>query len=206
MVTKSGPRAHLIIPQSPSCHFEKWSADVVYLTSRYIHSTSSVATVLQSSWQEIACADVLFFLCLSDICPKSCVCYPIFAENIRAGTECNYEEANHPFTSILWRRLVHQLSLSKMSIQHSKSNATSLTEPKLKWDDIDGLERAKDVLQAEIVLAAKLPHLFNGLRKPRNSILLYGPLRTRMSCLAEAAANEAGLKLVKVNCCALNKS
>lgn len=83
-----------------------------------------------------------------------------------------------------------------MSIEHFQAHdGISITNPTTKWNDIVGFERAKDVLDAEIVLPIKLPHLFEGRRQPCNPVLLYGPHEKDKSCLAEAAAGEAGVKL-----------
>lgn len=81
-----------------------------------------------------------------------------------------------------------------------------LTKPNVKWDDIVGLESAKDVLQAEIVLPARLPHLVDGKEISWNPILLYGPHRESQWRLAEAAATEAGMKLLSVDGSILCKS
>jgi vacuolar protein-sorting-associated protein 4 len=67
-----------------------------------------------------------------------------------------------------------------------------LTEtPNVKWDDVAGLETAKDALKEAVILPIKFPHLFTGRRKPWKSILLYGPPGTGKSSLAKAVATES---------------
>ncbi len=47
-------------------------------------------------------------------------------------------------------------------------------KPNVKWEDVAGLETAKRSLQEAIILPAKFPDIFVGLRKPWKGILLYG--------------------------------
>jgi SpoVK/Ycf46/Vps4 family AAA+-type ATPase len=56
---------------------------------------------------------------------------------------------------------------SELYIDQSQLQATT-------WEDIAGLEDAKQALQEAAILPLMRPDLFSGLRKPRN-VLLYGP-------------------------------
>lgn len=71
------------------------------------------------------------------------------------------------------------------------SGAILTEKPNVRWEDIAGLEGAKEALKEAVILPVKFPHLFKGNRKPTSGILLYGPPGTGKSYLAKAVATEA---------------
>ncbi len=63
--------------------------------------------------------------------------------------------------------------------------------PNVRWEDIAGLDGAKEALKEAVILPIKFPHMFVGKRTPWRGILLYGPPGTGKSYLAKAVATEA---------------
>lgn len=47
-------------------------------------------------------------------------------------------------------------------LQESLNKAIVVEKPNVKWDDIAGLEGAKEALKEAVILPIKFPHLFTG--------------------------------------------
>lgn len=69
----------------------------------------------------------------------------------------------------------------------------------ITWDDVVGLEKAKETIKEAVILPLKFPKLYTGKRKPWKGILLYGPPGTGKSFLAKAVASESGSSFFSVS-------
>ncbi|XP_072516126.1 vacuolar protein sorting-associated protein 4B-like [Salminus brasiliensis] len=79
----------------------------------------------------------------------------------------------------------------KKKLQSQLQGAIVMEKPNVKWNDVAGLEGAKEALKEAVILPIKFPHLFTGKRTPWRGILLFGPPGTGKSYLAKAVATEA---------------
>ncbi|GAX21419.1 vacuolar protein-sorting-associated protein 4 [Fistulifera solaris] len=79
----------------------------------------------------------------------------------------------------------------KKKLRGALAGAIVTEKPNVRWEDVAGLENAKESLKETVILPTKFPQLFTGKRKPFKGILLYGPPGTGKSYLAKAVATEA---------------
>lgn len=84
-------------------------------------------------------------------------------------------------------------------LQSALAGAILQEKPNVRWEDIAGLESAKEALKEAVILPIKFPHLFSGKRTPWKGILLYGPPGTGKSFLAKAVATEANSTFFSVS-------
>lgn len=84
-----------------------------------------------------------------------------------------------------------ELDEDSKKLRSALAGAILQERPNVRWDDVAGLEGAKEALKEAVLLPIKFPHLFQGKRQPWKGILLYGPPGTGKSYLAKAVATEA---------------
>lgn len=62
----------------------------------------------------------------------------------------------------------------KKKLRGALSGAIVSEKPNIKWEDVAGLESAKESLKETVILPTRFPQLFTGKRVPFKGILLYG--------------------------------
>ncbi len=88
---------------------------------------------------------------------------------------------------------------SLRSIEPSAMREVLINKPNVTWEDVGGLEKAKEKLRELIELPLLRPDLFEkaGI-KPSKGVLLSGPPGTGKTLLAKAVANEANANFISV--------
>jgi len=77
-------------------------------------------------------------------------------------------------------------------VQPSAMREVMVEAPTIRWDDVGGLDKARDRLREGVELPLKHPEAFRRLGiRPAKGFLLYGPPGTGKTLLAKAAAREA---------------
>jgi spastin len=77
------------------------------------------------------------------------------------------------------------------------------TASPVTFSDISGLENCKQILQEAVILPAKRPELFTGLRKPCSALLLFGPPGNGKTMLAKAVACECDTTFFNISASAI---
>ncbi len=118
---------------------------------------------------------------------------PEIKEKVREG---------EPIPEEILRKLVVTMDDFKEALKIVRPSALRevLVEiPKVKWEDIGGLEDVKQALREAVEWPLKYPSGFKRMGiKPPKGILLYGPPGTGKTLLAKAVANESGANFISV--------
>ncbi|MEM0302373.1 MAG: CDC48 family AAA ATPase [Archaeoglobaceae archaeon] len=85
------------------------------------------------------------------------------------------------------------------NIEPSAMREVLVEIPRVRWEDIGGLENAKQELREAVEWPLKYPEVFRTTNiKPPKGILLYGPPGTGKTLLAKAVANESNANFISV--------
>ena len=88
---------------------------------------------------------------------------------------------------------------SLSSIEPSALREVLIIQPTETWDDVGGLEDAKQQLREVIEWPLKFPELYSHLHaNPPNGILMHGPPGTGKTLLAKALAHESEINFISV--------
>ena len=94
----------------------------------------------------------------------------------------------------------------KKEFETALSSAIVKEKPNIKWNDVAGLEQAKEALKEAVVLPLKFPQLFVGKRTPWRGILLYGPPGCSKTKLIKALATSTKSKFLYLNSASIYSS
>ncbi|MEM2125387.1 MAG: CDC48 family AAA ATPase, partial [Candidatus Methanosuratincola sp.] len=89
---------------------------------------------------------------------------------------------------------------SEVIVKEEPVKEIDTSRPKVSYEDIGGLEDAKEKIREMIELPMRHPELFKHLGiEPPKGVLMYGPPGCGKTLLAKAVANESGANFVTIN-------
>jgi transitional endoplasmic reticulum ATPase len=112
----------------------------------------------------------------------------------------DFADANIPLEKLLELEVTQQDFLEALKDVEPSAIREVFTEiPDVKWDDVGGLEEAKEVLRETVEWPLQYGKLFEYAKtRPTKGILLHGAPGTGKTLLAKAVANESGVNFISV--------
>lgn len=126
-----------------------------------------------------------------DFIRKKLVEYMDRAEQLKQEANSQKKKAPVPVGDSNKKKDDSGLDSETKKLRQGLEGAILSERPNVRWDDVAGLDGAKESLKEAVILPIKFPQLFTGKRTPWRGILLYGPPGTGKSYLAKAVATEA---------------
>ncbi len=121
---------------------------------------------------------------------------PILADSPTTPTSTSSETSHQASVDKAWKERVEYLTknLPKGVDEGAAKqifNEIVVQGDEVHWDDVAGLDVAKNALKEAVVYPFLRPDLFMGLREPARGMLLFGPPGTGKTMLARAVATES---------------
>jgi transitional endoplasmic reticulum ATPase len=112
----------------------------------------------------------------------------------------DFADANIPLEKLLELEVTQQDFLEALRDVEPSAIREVFTEiPDVKWEDVGGLEEAKETLRESVEWPLNYGKLFEYARtRPTKGILLYGSPGTGKTLLAKAVANESGVNFISI--------
>jgi vacuolar protein-sorting-associated protein 4 len=121
------------------------------------------------------------------------------AEHLKLDLKTSLKSSSAPTTSTTSSTRSTTQRRQRASTTTSPTSTTTPDVGSTLFNDVIGLEAAKQSLVESVLLPQRQPQLFVGSRKPFNGILLYGPPGTGKTYLAKALANEAQSNFISIS-------
>ncbi len=112
----------------------------------------------------------------------------------------DFAEANIPFEKLLELEVTQDAFLEALKDVEPSAIREVFTEiPDVKWDDVGGLEEAKEILRGSVEWPLRYGKLFEYAKtRPTKGILLHGAPGTGKTLLAKAVASESEVNFISV--------
>jgi len=114
--------------------------------------------------------------------------------------DIDFAQAHIPYERLLELEVTMDNFLTALGEVEPSAIREVFTEvPDIRWEDIGGLEEAKEILMETVEWPLKYPELFAQAKTtPPKGILLYGPPGTGKTLLAKGVANESETNFISV--------